>query len=63
MRIAIDPDLCQGTAQCLPVTPGLIELDELDIAHLIDQQTPIDGEVAHRLVKVCPSMAITIVSE
>lgn len=60
-RIAIDGDLCQGTAECAAVAPGLIAFDDLGIAQVDPAADEVSGEVADRLVATCPSMAISIV--
>lgn len=59
-RIAIDGDLCQGTAECMNIAPGLVELDGLGIATVVDPDAEVSEEVAGRLVATCPSQAISV---
>jgi ferredoxin len=60
MRIRIDADLCQGMGECRDLVPGLITFDALGIASIVDEQLEVDPEMAHRLVSICPSSAITV---
>lgn len=61
-RIAIDDSLCQGTAECVNIAPGLIELDGLGIATVVDPDSEVTDEVAGKLVATCPSQAISLPS-
>lgn len=59
-RIAIDGDLCQGTAECMNIAPGVVELDGLGIATLVDPDAEVPDDVAGKLVATCPSQAISL---
>lgn len=58
MRVSIDPELCQGAGECLAIAPDRIELDELGVARLTAGDD-LPDELAERLERTCPSMAIT----
>lgn len=58
-RITIDADLCQGTAECLNIAPGLVELDSIGIATMTDVDADVSDEIAARLVATCSSRAIS----
>lgn len=58
-RITIDDSLCQGTAECTTIAPGLVELDGLGIATVVDADAVVSDDVADRLVATCPSQAIS----
>jgi ferredoxin len=59
-RIAIDGDLCQGTAECMNIAPGVVELDGLGIATLVDPDAEFPDDAAGKLVATCPSQAISL---
>jgi ferredoxin len=59
-RITNDDSLCQGTAECMNIAPGLIELDGLGIATVVDPDAELSEEVAAKLVATCPSQAISL---
>ena len=59
VRIAIDPDVCLGTAQCEALAPDAIELDDDGIARVRAGAT-LPRDLADEIVGKCPSGAIRI---
>ncbi|MEO3787550.1 ferredoxin [Actinocorallia sp. B10E7] len=62
MRISVDPDRCQGHAQCLSAAPELFGFDdEAEHALPLQEKVPAGQEpVARRAAAACPERAITL---
>lgn len=58
VEIRIDEDLCQGTGECAAIAPDAVTFDADGIA--VPTGVTVTQDVAERLVKTCPSMAISI---
>ena len=56
--VAIDPDACIGSGECVAVDPEAAELDDQGSAHLVIDQ--LDEKRAQRLCDACPMSAISI---
>lgn len=62
LRIAVNPELCQGHNRCTRIAPGLFDTDQYGIAHVVgDGSVPAGMEDKARLAeRNCPEFAITI---
>lgn len=58
VHVAIDPDACIGSGECVAVDPEAVELDDQGSAHLLIDQ--LDEDRAKRLCDACPMSAISI---
>lgn len=63
MRIAIDPDKCQGHARCYALSPELFDVDDYGQATVrIEGDVPADlEEKALLAIANCPEYAISVV--
>jgi len=57
-RLKVDPDLCQGTGQCVQLAAGSITFDSIGVAQVVGDGC-VDDDTARRLIAICPSMAIS----
>ncbi len=57
-RITIDGDLCQGTGECAALASQTVTFDPLGIA-VVQPPGEVDESLADRLVRTCPSGAIS----
>lgn len=60
--IAIDADICIGIGKCEELEPGAVELGDDGISR-VNEGIALPLDRAERLVKRCPSGAITIAGE
>lgn len=62
MKVAVDPDRCQGHNRCSALAPGLFELDELGYATATKRGhiSPLDEAPANRAAANCPEHAIRL---
>jgi ferredoxin len=60
-RIKIDQDLCSGYALCLDAAPAVFDINEHDVAFVIDPAQGIEQhqEAIERAIKLCPLSAIS----
>lgn len=60
-RVAVDADLCVGTAECVRLAPGAFELDDAqDIATVTPGAAATPVEQLRRAAYECPTGAITV---
>jgi ferredoxin len=59
MRIEVDPDLCIGSANCVHLAEGVFELDDEEIAQVVDP-TAASEEDIRLAAKSCPTSAIVL---
>ncbi len=62
MRVAVDPDLCQGHQMCLAEAPEVLGFDDdADQAVVLLPEPPAPlHEAARRAARYCPALAITL---
>ena len=61
MRIAIDPDLCEGNAECMKIAPEVFVVGDDDRARLLVERPPDALRARVDLaVRRCPRQAITL---
>jgi ferredoxin len=61
MRVAVDPDVCQGHARCWEICPQVFSLDDEGHSHVSDPEVPIELESkAREAAENCPERAITL---
>lgn len=65
MRVAVDPELCQGHNRCHVLAPELFDVDDLGFALVRDDGTVAENlrERARAAMDNCPEYAITIAEE
>ena len=61
-KIVIDRDECIGAASCVAVAPGTFQLDEENLAYLVDPDV-YDDETLLLAAQSCPVNAISIYDE
>ncbi|MEA2250227.1 MAG: ferredoxin [Solirubrobacteraceae bacterium] len=59
MRIEVDADLCIGSANCVHLAKGVFELDDDDLAQVVDPGAA-SAEDIRLAAKSCPTAAIVI---
>lgn len=61
LKLVVDRPACKGYANCLDAAPGLIDLDEHDIAvTLADSYGEADRAALERAVDRCPARALRL---
>lgn len=61
MRVHIDPDSCFASGECVLLAPDSFELDDdAGVARARDGAGELDGDLARKIVRTCPSGAATI---
>jgi ferredoxin len=61
VRVVIDPDLCEGNAECVKLAPEVFVLGDDDHAHLRLERPPeVLRDAIERAVRRCPRQAIAI---
>ena len=61
MRVAVDPELCQGHARCWDICPELFSLDDEGHGFVPVPDVPSELEAkAKEAVDNCPERAITL---
>jgi ferredoxin len=65
MRVAIDPDRCQGHCRCVAVAPDLFDADDMGYGQVIGKGIVTDenGERAQLAVNNCPEYAVELVDD
>lgn len=59
LRLVVDRPACKGYANCLDAAPGLIDLDEHDVAVPLAETYPeTDRAALERAVDRCPARAL-----
>jgi ferredoxin len=58
VQMTVDPDACIGSAECVALEPGAIELDEHGTARLL--VASLEDDRANELCDVCPVGALSI---
>jgi ferredoxin len=61
MKVTVDPDLCQGHAQCWEICPEVFALDEE--GHSVVSVTEVPAELEAKVSRSagnCPERAITV---
>ncbi len=61
-KITVDRDLCIGAAPCVTVAPGVFQLDEQNIAYVVDPKAA-DDETILLAAQSCPVQAIILHDE
>jgi len=61
-KIYVDRDLCIGAASCVAIAPGVFQLDEENIAYVVDQNAA-DNETILLAAQSCPTKAIILIDE
>lgn len=61
MKVAVDPDLCQGHARCWEICPEVFDLDDEGHAFVASPEVPpeLDAKV-RQAVNNCPERAISV---
>jgi ferredoxin len=61
MKVAVDPDLCQGHARCWELCPEVFALDEEGHSYVSEAVVPpeLEGK-ARQAANNCPERAITV---
>ena len=59
VRITVDPDKCQGYAQCCYESPAIFDLGEPPVSHPAEVDEAL-REDAERAADACPMQAITV---
>jgi ferredoxin len=62
MKVHVDPDLCIGSANCVHLAKGVFELNDEEIAEVVDPTAASDEDIA-LAAKSCPTSAIVVESE
>lgn len=63
-RVAIDPDLCIGSSECIRLIPDAFELDEdAGVSHPLPPAARTDPVRLLRAAAACPTGAITVTIE
>ena len=61
MRIALDPDRCQGHGRCYTLAPDLFDSDDLGHCVLLVEEVPAGSvEAARTGVDNCPEQALSL---
>jgi ferredoxin len=61
MQVEIDRELCQGHGQCAEAAPGIFEVGDDGLAHLLVDTIPADQEANVRdAISRCPIDAIRL---
>jgi ferredoxin len=61
MRIVIDHAICESNGLCVAMAPDLFELDEDDLARVLDTRLDAHAELAARdAARRCPRQAIRL---
>ncbi|MDH4077123.1 MAG: ferredoxin [Acidimicrobiia bacterium] len=61
IRLVVDRPACKGYANCLDAAPGLIDLDEHDVAvTLAETYSEADRAALERAVDRCPARALRL---
>jgi ferredoxin len=61
VKVAVDPDRCQGHNHCHALAPGLFDIDELGYATTTsDHINPLDEPAARLAAGNCPEHAIRL---
>ena len=61
MRIALDPDRCQGHGRCYSLAPDLFDADDVGHCVLLVDEIPAGREDDARSgVENCPEQALTL---
>ncbi len=61
LRLVVDRPACKGYANCLDAAPGLIDLDEHDVAVPLAETYPeTDRAALERAVDRCPARALRL---
>ena len=61
VEIRIDRESCMGSGNCSFWAPGVFELDDEGIAHLVDPTAAPDDDKVVLAAQGCPTSAITVV--
>jgi ferredoxin len=61
MKVAVDPELCQGHARCWAICPEVFFLDDEGHAHVpVADVTPEFEAKVREAARNCPERAITL---
>jgi ferredoxin len=61
MRVRVDPEVCQGYAQCNSLVPEVFELDDDGISSVLIGEVPPDlVDAVTEAVDCCPTGAIVL---
>ncbi len=61
MRVAVDPDRCEGHARCWQICPEVFSLDEEGHSYVTVGEVPPElEETARQAADNCPERAITV---
>jgi ferredoxin len=64
MKVRVDPDRCEGHGKCAAAAPGVFELRDDDLSHvLVDEVAESERERVRQAVRMCPRQAIAIIEE
>ena len=61
-KIIVDRDVCIGAAPCVAIAPGVFQLDEENIAFVVDPKAA-DDETIMLAAQSCPVQAIILYDE
>lgn len=61
MRVRVDPEVCQGYAQCNSLLPEMFEVDDDGVARILTEEVPesLAGRVT-AVVARCPTGALRL---
>jgi ferredoxin len=62
LRIAIDATKCMGSGNCLFWAPGVFDLGDDDVAHVVDPSAAAERQIM-QAVEGCPTQAISVVHD
>jgi ferredoxin len=63
-RVAIDPDLCIGSGECVRVAPGAFRIDETrGVSTPLPGADALDAEMLAEVAFNCPTRAISVPGE
>jgi ferredoxin len=58
--VQVDQDRCEGNARCVATAPGVFELRDDDLSHVLVDPVPADQvDAVDRAIRLCPRQAIS----
>jgi ferredoxin len=59
LRITVDATKCMGSGNCLFWAPGVFDLGDDDVAHVVDPSAAAERQIM-QAVEGCPTQAISV---
>ena len=64
MKVQVNHDRCEGNGKCADAAPGVFELRDDDLSHVLVDDVPAAlAEKVERAIRLCPRQAISWVAE